>query len=62
METNQRLIFFLLLLLKTHFVPSYLLAIHGEFTISWLIGDDPFLNQLIHLCSDFLYLQDTVEN
>lgn len=50
------------LLLKTHFVPSYLLAIHGEFTISWLILDHPFLNKLINFCIDFISLQDRVEN
>ena len=52
----------LLLLLKKCFVPSYLLAIHGKFAISWLILHHSFLNKLINLCIYFIYLQDRAEN
>lgn len=52
----------LLLLLKKHLVPSYLLAIHRKFTINWLILHHSFLNKLINLCVHFIYLQDRTEN
>lgn len=51
-----------LLLLNKRFVPSYLLAVHGKFAISWLILHHSFLNKLIHLCIYFIYLQDRAEN
>lgn len=40
------------------FVFSYLLAIHGKFTINWLILHHSFLNKLIYLYIYFIYLQN----